>query len=143
MKKVTALLLAILLLTIPTALASGDLSSMTVEQLIQLKTQIETELISRTEGESFGVPPGKYIVGQDIPAGAYKVTVTNSSVVGGMLVVYPDKTKMDSQGSYQVMEMLSSMTGNEVLGKVELADGNGVWVSNGMLTFEIYTGLGF
>ncbi|NLM85578.1 MAG: hypothetical protein GX171_02665 [Clostridiales bacterium] len=142
MKKVTALFLAILMLTIPTALASGDLAGMTLEQLIQLRTQIEAELLIRGESESLGVPPGRYIVGVDIPAGIYKVTVSNSSVVGGMLVVYPDKKKMDSQGAYNVMELLSGMTGNEVLGKVELNEGNGVWISNGMLTFEMYKGIG-
>lgn len=142
MKKTIVLILCIVFLTLPTTLASSDLSNMTVEELIKLRTQIEQELNSRSEGESLGVPPGKYVVGEDIPAGKYKVTITNSSAVGGMLVVYPDVKNMESQGTYLVMELLSGMTGNEVLGKVELRDGYGVWISNGMLTFDVYTGIG-
>lgn len=60
-----------------------------------------------------------------------------------MIVVYPDKKKMDAEGTYSDMAVLSGMIDNPTIGKLELVDGNGVWVSNGMLTFEVYTGLEF
>lgn len=142
MKKIVALSMVLLML-IPTVLASTSLSTKTIEELIQMKTEIEAELLSRNKGQSFGVPPGKYVVGIDFPAGIYKVTISNSSAIGGMIVVYPDKKKMDAEGTYSDMAVLSGMIDNPTIGKLELVDGNGVWVSNGMLTFEVYTGLEF
>lgn len=141
MKKLIALSIVMLLL-FPTAFASTSLSTKTTEELILLRTEIEAELFNRNKGESFGVPPGKYVVGLDFPAGTYKVTVSNSAAAG-MIVVYPDKRTMDAGGLYSVMELLSGMMGSPTIGKLELIDGNGVWVSSGMLTFEVYTGIGF
>lgn len=57
MKKIVALSMVLLML-IPTVLASTSLSTKTIEELIQMKTEIEAELLSRNKGQSFGVPPG-------------------------------------------------------------------------------------
>ena len=142
MKKVIVVALVLCLLMPVISYAQVDLVSMTDEELIRLGTEIEAELLNRSKGESFDVPPGKYVVGLDFPAGTYKVTVSNSAVTG-MIVVYPDKGTMDAGGLYSVMELLSGMMGSPTIGKLEVKDGNGVWVSSGMLTFEVYTGIGF
>lgn len=78
------------------ALADVDLATMTVDELITLKTQIEQELINRGAVKSATVPAGKYIVGKDIPAGDYSISTSQYMVVVtigslNMYVVTPDE----------------------------------------------------
>lgn len=140
MKKVTALFLAILMLTIPTALASGDLAGMTIEQLVQLRTQIESELVSRKEVKSFSVPQGTYIAGEDFPAGVYKVTLDGTPMLpmASLSVQDPD----DEYGIGDLYSIAPS-TGASEIGKLTLKEGAIVEVNGPNLLFTVYTGIGF
>ena len=81
MKKIIAVLLLGVILISSAAMAEVDLGAMTFAELIQLQTDIKAEMIKRPEFKSFTVPAGEWIIGEDIPAGAYKLELAMDSVV--------------------------------------------------------------
>ena len=90
---VTCVIAMLLLAITPIARAeSVDLSTLSYEELITLNTQIQTEIMSRPEFKTVLVPPGAYKVGDEIPAGKWKITATE-----GMCEVYWGKT-LDQYG---------------------------------------------
>lgn len=54
-----------------------DLTSMTYEDLAELKQAVDMEYFARPEAKPRILTPGKYIVGQDIEAGVYYVCVNS------------------------------------------------------------------
>lgn len=72
MKKVAALLCAFFVL-VPTCFAEGkiDFSGYTLEELLQIKTDLSNELASRPGAEQMILTPGDYTIGEDFPAGVY------------------------------------------------------------------------
>lgn len=126
MKKLAVLVVAVVLL-LGVALADGmDLSGMTIDELIALKTQIVGELMSRSEIKSVQVPPGEYICGVDIPAGSYKITAID------MLLIV--------KNGY---EAINTIDKGESIGKFTIKDGDTISITGGGANFEVYSGLGF
>ena len=71
MKKLFALLL---LLIIPaSAIAEIDLSSMSYDELVALKDQINLAIWNSQEWQEVEVPQGVWLVGEDIPAGHWSI----------------------------------------------------------------------
>lgn len=68
MKKIIVLILTAMMLITP-VFADVDLSSMTDQELLALKNQVNTEIASR--GSIDMIPSGRYVVGRDIKAGQY------------------------------------------------------------------------
>lgn len=135
MKKIAALLLALILClgSLP-AFADVDLSAYTQEELLSLRDKINQELLKRGIIKVVAVPIGMYIVGEDIPAGAYTIKPERYSWID----VYTDESmKKRSFG-----EGLQASK-NEYIGKLILEDGNLVSVEEGTLFFSPYQGLGF
>ena len=65
-------LLLVSLLIIPTALADKvDLSSMSDDEIVELLTRVNNEVVSRGINKTATLPQGSYIGGKDIPAGKY------------------------------------------------------------------------
>lgn len=125
MKKLVSLFAALML--IPSfSFAETDLSSMSVDDLVSLKTAIVGELMARDEVKIVTVPAGEYIVGEDIPAGKYSVATSASMV---MLTVNEYKE------AYVV-------TPNDPIGKLSLKNGDVLALSSGC-DFSVYVGLGF
>lgn len=125
MKKLVSLFAALML--IPSfSFAETDLSGMSVDDLVSLKTAIVGELMARDEVKTVTVPAGEYIVGEDIPAGKYSVATSASMV---MLTVNEYKE------AYVV-------TPNDPIGKLSLKNGDVLAVSSGC-DFSVYVGLGF
>lgn len=137
MKKVTALLLAILLLTAPVALAAFDLGSMTTEQLLSLRSDIQAELLSRGKVKSFTVPSGTYEVGVDFPAGTYSVSL-ESGFLTSLMVGVSEK----ALAAYDVTGM-HAVSQESIIGKLKLIDGEFVAVNGTPLVFSLYSGLKF
>ena len=82
------------------------------------------------------VPAGEYIVGQDIPAGIYRMEVIYPKS-GGMLTIYQsDDKKRTLEETY-----LGEFWGIEKIGKAELNDGNLFKVHGNSLRLFPYTGL--
>lgn len=83
----------IILFSVPIAYAEQvDLSSLSYEQLMELNTEIQSEIMSRPDFKKVLVPPGAYIVGKEIPAGKWTITATE-----GMCEVYWGK-QLDEYG---------------------------------------------
>lgn len=140
MKKTIAILSAILFLATPAAFASNDLSKMTVDELIKLRTQIETELVSRKEVKSFSIPQGTYIAGDDFPAGVYRVTLDGNPMVPIAALVVKDPNSTNTVGD---LYSISPSVGTAEIGKLVLKEGMSIEVSGPNLLFTVYTGIGF
>ena len=69
-KQMLSVLLTVLLL-LPSVCFAVDLSGMSFDELIDLRSQLEKEILSRPEWKEVTVPAGRWIVGQDIPEGTY------------------------------------------------------------------------
>lgn len=89
MKKLAAALLsATLLLSSSVFAADIDLSGLTVDELANLRTQIDMLLEEKLEGQAkFG--PGVFICGQDIKEGYYEFTATSED--GAYIFIYETK----------------------------------------------------
>lgn len=77
MKKIACILLAVALmgcLVLPVCAEDIDLSSLSWEELLELKAAITMEQLTRDEWEEVEVPQGVYKVGEDIPAGKWTIT---------------------------------------------------------------------
>lgn len=72
MKKLFCLSLVFCLMFAISAFASDiDLSSMSDEELLELKTNVDTEVSNRNLDGGFELPIGVYKIGTDIKAGSY------------------------------------------------------------------------
>ncbi len=125
MKKILATLLIVCtLFTTTVYAASVDVTSMTTDDLLELKEAINSEILKRfgTEGDS--IYTGKYIVGEDIKSGMYVITFPskNSDYDYGQVIVYPTV-----ECEWSDREVITLRIGEE--GYLELNDGNVIDVS--------------
>lgn len=75
MKRLVAVTVVLLMLC-GVAFASGvDIASMSTDDLILLRQQISDEIKKRTNDDDNMLPKGVYVVGKDIKAGAYILTM--------------------------------------------------------------------
>lgn len=98
MKKVicTILSLVIILAVTAAAFADGiDLSSLTWEELLELKAAITLEQWSRDEWEEVEVPQGVWVIGEDIPAGKWTITCKTGYSTRVKWGKYLDKSQND------------------------------------------------
>ena len=82
MKRFLAIILAVLLLAPAAAFADFDLddiSNMSDDELLELYSQVRDEMKERGLMPTLELSGGKYIVGQDIEPGTYKITCTSTS----------------------------------------------------------------
>lgn len=153
MKKVITICITLALifaLAVP-ALADVDLSGLSFEELVALKSQIDLELFSRDEWQSVEVPQGLYLVGQDIPAGKWtvkaiptnwtEVSVGRTLADGGMELTFPYKASeylYGPNGSMYKEGVRTELT-------IEITDGDYVQIDMGSAIFEPFhgTSLGF
>jgi len=136
MKKLVALILAVLLLT-GCALAEdwqAKLADYSLEELQEMAAAYDAEIIRRTK-ESFEVPTGTYIVGEDLPAGTYSVDYVNNA---GILGLYDSQRALDTDDPY-FFEIVSK---TERIGKVTLKAGD-ILTVDATVSFSLYKGLGW
>ena len=124
MKKIVSVVL-LLVLTCCVAYAEVNLSTMTTEELITLRTSIVKELMDRGALKSANVPAGEYVIGKDIPAGDYSITTTQILVN----VIYGDFN-------------MYMVTPDNSVGKITLKDGESFQFSSS-ITLTKYAGLSF
>lgn len=97
--------------------------------------QIELRNRGFSQGEVV-VPMGEYIVGEDIPAGAYSITLAEiDSVPMSIITIRSESGKVE--GHYYLMKE------TDIVGKVTLKEGQTVEISSDSVTFAPYIGLGF
>lgn len=110
MKKLFSVFLIAILL-IPCA-SADDLSGLSFDDLLKLRQEITSEIISRPEWREVTVPEGEYIIGEDIPAGSYSIDGQGNS-----FVVDTYKNKERKGHNYFVVAR------GEIIGKIELSEG--------------------
>lgn len=132
-KLITLLLIAAMLLPAAAMADLPDISGLTPDELIELNHQIQNRLFSEQLVNGVKVPPGTYIIGEDIPAGTYRVEITGGTgfydlnqEAGGHLIM----TGLTGK-SYDVTE----------IGKMILEDGNELKLYNSTFVLYPYTGL--
>ena len=156
MKKLVALLLAIVL-SAGIALAEGiDLSGMSYDELVALKDRINIAMWQSDEWQEVTVPQGVWKVGEDIPAGHWTVSpLSNFHVyisVGKKL--NDEKTDIDVWNSnYYIHESIMSEKSkyfdenkDKPSCNLELENGMYVVIDDGSVVFTPYQGkpsLGF
>ena len=134
MKKIVAMFLIVVLALPALALADlPDISKLTEQELIDLSKEIGTKLFGDKLAEGITVPPGDYIIGDDIPSGSYKIVITGGM---GFFVVYTEKggrTKISgvTGEAYNVID----------IGKLTLEDGNVLHLVNSTFVFYPYVNL--
>lgn len=93
MRRILCVLLAVLTLALaacPAFASAVDLSGMTDDELLELQEALSAEIVSRGIHLTAELPKGKYIVGRDIPAGAYIYTCLAAGDDWGNVTVYAD-----------------------------------------------------
>lgn len=94
MKKMVALLFVLLfIVSVSFAETEVDLSSMTYDELVALKDQINLAIWNSNDWQEVEVPQGVWMVGEDIPAGHW--TIKNG---GGYCTWVYLGTKLDETG---------------------------------------------
>ena len=73
MKRTISIILVLILSAMVSASAEIDLSGMTYDELVALKDQINLAIWNSEEWQEVTVPQGRWIVGEDIPAGMWTV----------------------------------------------------------------------
>ncbi|MBR6569173.1 MAG: hypothetical protein IKK75_01845 [Clostridia bacterium] len=123
-KKLLLLLMTIIVLTSATfAVAEElDLSQLTFDELIELRTKITLEMQSRPEAEDIVLGVGEYVVGRDLNPGSYYLIYESGNMAPGYVSVYSDETKstrilrMETETStYDVYTLSSLVEGNVVV----------------------------
>lgn len=137
MKKIFAVLIAAFLAfgALP-GYAETDLSGYSSAELLDLRNQINAELVARGIEKETLVPVGIYVIGVDIPAGDYTIRPRDNAIGG--IAVY----KSAHQSGLLFTELIRSCD-NDIIGKLSLADGNCIEIYSGALYFSPYQGLGF
>lgn len=78
MKKLFVLLLIIFTILPSFSLAEIDLTSLSYDELVSLKSQVELAIWQCEEWQEVEVPKGVYVVGQQIPAGKWTIKAADS-----------------------------------------------------------------
>lgn len=134
MKRFFSFVLVLLLLTPASyAVGTGDLSAMSMEELVSLRDAVNAELAARNfKVKEVTVPAGRYTVGCDIPVGVY--TLSSSGDYFSSVRTYTPNGQYDM--GFQVAD-------GEPVGKLELTDGQVVEILYSSVIFKLYEGLGF
>lgn len=118
-------------------LMADSLSQLNTNEIAVIELILKRELQRRNFSENgVVVPMGEYIVGVDIPSGAYSITLAEiDSIPMSIVTIFSESGDVD--GHYYLMEE------NDIVGKVTLKDGQTVKISSDSVTFAPYIGLGF
>ena len=135
------------------AFAEGfDLSSLSYDELVSLVDQAQRQIMFSDGWQEVEVPPGTYLIGEDIPEGKWTITAKNTHAPEISLFEPDERNKTDpdlrlfnlvygitligTNHSYYSDGKMSSTT-------MKLQNGQSFSVSNGNVIFTPYKGLGF
>jgi hypothetical protein len=134
-KLITLLLIAALLLPAAALADLPDISGLTEAELIELNRKIQLRLFSEKLVEGVEVPPGVYMVGEDIPEGKYRVEYRTENKYS--LATF-DAYREEPFFSFQ---SILGYTNPYEIGKIELSNGIKIRIENASLFFYGYSGL--
>ena len=93
MKRLACCLLVCLLLISVSSAATVDFSSLSDQDLLDLLTQVNQEVVNRGLNKTAKLPQGGYIAGKDLPTGRYIFTSMAKEDDWGNLTVKADEGK--------------------------------------------------
>ena len=135
MKKLITLLLILAMLPVIALADLPDISGLSTDDLIELNHQIQLRLFSEQLVSGVKVPPGSYVIGEDIPAGTYRVDFpVVSDLLMGLFMAYTED--YSDYVTYYIGE-----NNTTAIGKVELKEGMTLEISDTTAIFYAYTGL--
>ncbi len=140
MKKVFALILVIVFLLTAAMADTLDLSSLSYEQLRDLQRLISAEIVKRPEWKEVTVPGGEWVVGYDIPAGNYSISLYPGASYTNVFVWGEKKGDYSLGGGLLLNSRVK--VDDPKIGKVVLYTGNVVELS-GPVIFAPAVSLGF
>ena len=153
MKKFTCILLLVALMgciVLPACAEEIDLTTLTWEELLELKSAITLEQLTRDEWEEVEVPQGVYKVGEDIPAGKWTITCKTgySCMFSFGDTLRDDGHSVSWSGIYDIAYIYrsSGKDGDMTEYTFEAKDGYYIIIEDSPATFTPYTGtrdLGF
>ena len=134
MKKLLSIALVLALLSVGCALAE-DYTTMTDEELWAANKAIQAELWARSIAkDGVTIPMGSYVVGEDIPAGIYRIEIPE----GGIMVtvsVYENDEKSILSGKMYILT-----SGDPAIGKIDLSQYKYFETTSNVI-IKVYTGL--
>jgi len=117
--------------------AQEILTDYTDEQLKVIISMYKAELLRRS-GDPFVVHAGVYVVGFDLPSGAWRVELVNQSAE---LCAYANEYTFQQELAFPFFDqLLNEYAGVTTIGRIFLTDGNIVEIK-GDLLFSPYTGI--
>ena len=135
MKKLITLLLILAMMPVIALADLPDISGLSTDELIELNHQIQLRLFSEQLVNGVKVPPGSYVIGEDIPAGTYRVDFpVVSDLLMGLFMAYTED--YSDYATYYIGE-----NNTTAIGKVELKEGMTLEISDTTAIFYAYTGL--
>ncbi len=134
MKKLLVFTLVLALLAVPVVHAE-DYASMSDDELWAANKAIQAELWARSiTKDGVTIPTGSYIIGEDIPAGIYRIEMPEGAMMVTVSVYATDeKTIMDG-------EMYILTSGNPEVGKIDLSQYKYIETTSSII-IKTYTGL--
>ena len=88
----------ICLLLLPSALADvPDITGLTDDEIVEMLSKINEEIVSRGIMKSAELPAGKYTGGRDLPAGSYIITCKTDDNHHGIVWVSAAADDLDNQ----------------------------------------------
>lgn len=114
-----------------------DLKSMSDEEITQLYSDVEQELVDRNINKSSDLLPGTYVGGVDIPVGGYDITVDTSDELFIMELTGVDK----NTPNYYTYESIQPNDAGSF--HVSIQDGYTLSTSGRSATITINNGLNF
>lgn len=152
MKKATALMLTLLLLLSVALAESIDLSSLSFDELVLIVNKAQLEMMKSDRWQEVEVPPGTYLVGQDIPAGKWTISVYDSSYVdfeiGSSIKDNGEIDLIPSINEYKHITLKGKSNflyeqGDTTSYSLDLKEGWYVVITTGSIIFSPYTGNNF
>ena len=152
MKRLYALLLVFVLFFSASAFADlPDISSLSYDELIELRDLIDTAILNTQEWQEVTVPAGIWEVGKDIPVGHWMVYPPDDDIgqVYYCEVVDYDRKLPDSAGKYHTIVLAGKKSGfaNQTANYIDYDMKSGwFFINNVTVTFTPYPGkpdLGF
>lgn len=140
MKKLITLLLILAMILPASSVAElrrvemniPDISGLSFEELKELDRQIHMQMFGERLVSGVPVPVGKYVIGEDIPAGTYRIETTAEN---GFIALTSPEGK--AKGSYLIGSVYDVM----VIGKIVLEEGYTIEIDYGNITIYAYSGL--
>lgn len=103
MKKVIAMIITVALFVGTFALAETvDLSQYTDADLVSLLEAVQQEIADRHIEKSANLPQGSYLVGKDIPAGSYDISVVYKGSMWMDIYIFADGGNGDTKQDFSV-----------------------------------------